>query len=63
MEHYITRQKGQRPFRARARVSVLPGDPLFYFLFYFHVSQEPPSLISAIDAKTPDLPMKIGNRI
>jgi hypothetical protein len=34
MEHYITRQKGQRPFRARARVSVLPGDPLFYFLFY-----------------------------
>ena len=59
MEHYITRQKGQRRFRARARVSVLPGDPLFYFLFYFQVSQEPPSLISAIDAETPDLPMKI----
>jgi hypothetical protein len=59
MEYYITRQKGQRPFRARARLSVLPGDRLFYFLFYFQVSQEHPSLISAIDAETPDLPMKI----
>jgi len=44
--------------RDRARDEAVCKASLFYFLFYFRVHLEHPSVITSTDTKTPDLPMK-----